>query len=141
MKQNLDKQKKKITDFFEAIDLLFQINNFSKTIICKEQDDEKKCAEIFLDIPYQTIEISIYPVFFRRTQKEQRKDLLHELCHCITLPTKIALHDLLSGKLIPSHILQNINEEATSKIENILDGLLQGRFKYATKAYSDYLKK
>lgn len=134
-------QTQRIQNFLNEIDWLFQTNNFDKEIILKRQDEDKKAAEIIYDDVYQTITINIFPCFFNCSLTCQRKMLLHELCHSITLPSKLALYNFLEGKLVTPQEIQNINEKETSKIENILNGLLIGQLKYAVKAYDNYLKK
>ena len=134
------KNQKRIQDFLEKMDWLFCTNNFDRSIIWKEKDKDDMAAEITYDEKYQNLDIDIYPCFFTQTLKQQRKILLHELIHSITLPNKIALHDFLDGKFITPQEVVKINETETSKIENIFDGLLRGRLKYAVKAYKEYLR-
>lgn len=73
--------------------------------------------------------------------EEQRKMILHELCHTITLPSKILFYDFIDGNRTATKDQSLfLNERETSQIENIIDGLLQGKFKYATKAYAKYIE-
>ena len=140
-KLNLSKNKKRIQEFLEKMDLLFCINNYDWSIIWKEKKNDKGfAAEINYNEKYQTLDLNIFPTFFEHTLSQQRKMLLHELIHSITLPNKDALHDFLDGKFITPQEINKINETETSKIENIFDGLLRGRLKYAVKAYKEYLK-
>ena len=136
----MKKDKTRIIKFLESIEWLFQINGYEKKVVLMDSDKGDTAAEVNLDIPYQRIEILIYPSFLKQNLYDQRKALLHELCHVLTLPSKEAAHELLEGKLITADRIKKINEEATSKIENILDGLLQGRLTYAKKAYKQFLK-
>jgi hypothetical protein len=131
---------KKVREFLDDIDWLFSISNFDREIKIKEQDDGDIIAEFHYEEDYQRLTLTLYPRFFKDPPTEQRKTLLHELCHSLTLPSKQALHDLLNGKLIVGDQIQKINETETSKIENILDRLLQGKLQHAQKAYSNYLK-
>ena len=133
------KQTKRIIKFLEEIDWLFNLNNFDRKITLKKEDDENKCGEIIYDEIYQTNTINLYPCFFKQKLEEQRKILLHELIHSITLPSKIAMTELLNGYLITPQRINSINEIETSKIENIIDGLLQNRLSYSKKAYKNYL--
>ena len=141
-KKKIDKSKR-IRDFFNAIDWMFQINNFSKVIEISKVDDPEEnrtLAKITFDETYQQVTVTIYPDFYKQTVQDQRKCLLHELCHSITLPSKTALHHLLDGKLVTPDRIREINERETSQIENIIDQLLQGRLRYAVKAYQNYAK-
>ena len=135
------KTKRKIIQFLNEIDWLFGTNGFERDIVYKEHDEGERCAEINYDEPYQSIVLSIYPCFFEEKPEDQRKILLHELCHTITMPSKVAMRSLLDGQLITRYAILNINERETSRIENILDGLLQGRLLYAKKTYKNYLTK
>jgi len=134
---------KRITNFLDGIEWLFQIQNFERKVILKDndcgEDGEHTCAEIYFGERYQTIEISIYPCFFKEKLEDQRKILLHELIHTITLPLKTATYGLLDGKFITKDEVDKLNEIETSKIENILDALLKGTKHYAKDAYSKYL--
>lgn len=135
---------KRIEKFLEEMQWLFQIQNFERKLTIAKNDedenDEKKAAEITFDETYQFIRIKIFPCFFKETLKDQRKYLLHELCHTITLPEKLLLHNMIDGKLVTQEEIRKANEKATSQIDNILDGLLQGRMSYARKGYSNYLQ-
>ncbi|MBE3122193.1 MAG: hypothetical protein IMZ53_01375 [Thermoplasmata archaeon] len=144
------KKKKKrdiqtrIRNFFDEIDWMFQLNNFEKSIMFKKADEEEdggdKIAQVFYEADYQRVEISIWPVFSKKSLTFQRKVLLHELCHILTIPSKTAMREALEGNLVHKKEIQVINETETSKIENIIDLLLTGNLRYAKKAYANYLK-
>lgn len=132
---------KRIEDFLEDIQWLFQIQNFDRKLTLLKEDDGEKKAEIIYDEEYQTIKISLYPLFFKEKLEAQRKTLLHELCHTITLPQKILFYEFIDGtKTATKDQSLFLNERETSQIENIIDGLLRGKFAYAKKAYSDFIK-
>jgi hypothetical protein len=130
---------KAIEKFLEEIQWLFNINNFDRRLSIMKEDEDDKCAEVTFVEDYQRIKIKIYPCFFKDNPKEQRKALLHELCHCITIPINRLTVDFMHGKAVTEETIRHEHEKATSKIENILDGLLQGRFQYARTAYNNYL--
>jgi len=132
---------KKITKFLNGIQWLFNINGFERNIVIKKEDYEERAAQICYEEDYQRITLTIYPKFFKETQEFQRKILLHELCHCLTLQSKVIACNLLDGELQTRENIKYENERLTSKIENILDGLLQGRLKYAKEAYAGYINK
>ncbi len=131
--------KIKIQKFFEDIDWMFHINGFEKAIIWKENDENDFAAAVSFDEEYQRVIIKIYPNFFNHELGDQRKFLLHELCHYFIHPMDNLLDNLLEGKLITKIQAAKENEKATSQITNVLDQLLQGRLKYAQQAYKDYL--
>jgi hypothetical protein len=136
------KKKEKIQNFINGIQWMFQIQNFSKTIVYKEADDqdEEKLAEIYFNEPYQRIEITIYPMFFTVSEMEQRKIIIHELCHTLTLPLKSLFYFFIDGtQTTTKPQINDLVERTNCQIENIIDALLQGKMKYAKEAYKNYL--
>lgn len=133
------KQKKQILEFLEAMDWMFDLSNFDKTILFPEEDEGEKAAKFLLREDYQDVNITIYPRFFEEKKESQRKILLHELCHAITQESRTAMVNLSDGVLVTTSRISDINERETSRIENLLDALLQGRLKYARDAYAKYL--
>jgi predicted SprT family Zn-dependent metalloprotease len=129
---------KHIEEFLNSIQWLFQIQNYDRKIVVKGKS--KNAAEIWFDEKYQTIEITLYNYFFEQSLESQRKILLHELCHTITIPQKDASYKMGDGKLVTKREIDFLNEKETSIIENILDSLLQGKMKYAVEAYNNYGK-
>lgn len=135
------KKTKRIEEFLNSIDWLFDLNNFDRSIKLEKTDPPDGALAMVVYVEeYREISIKIYPHFFDYSLATQRKCLLHELCHALTLPSKTAMHDLLDGKLITPEQIRRINETETSKLENILNGLLSGRIQYASRAYKKYLK-
>lgn len=130
----------KITNFLESMDWMFSTQYYEKNIILKKRKSGRAVLRIVYIVEYQQITIEIYPGFWELSLKEQRKALLHEMCHTITIPSKMAACDLLDGVFVPKERIVDINEEATSRIENILDRLLSNGLDYAKQAYADYLK-
>ena len=140
VKQKKFKKEQRVLNFLDAVDWAFGLNGYEKHIILKKVDSENMAAEIVYREDYQAVEIGLYPLFFTQTLKEQRKCLLHELCHAITLQSKGALHDTLKGLLITPKRIREINETETSKIENIIHRLITGGLGYLKQGYKDYLK-
>lgn len=140
-KKREPRKDKAILDFLNEIDWAFGLNVFEKKLVIEKEDDKNNtAAEVEYRQDYQEIYITIYPRFFKQTKAAQRKILLHELCHSITLPSKTALHEFLEGKLVTPERIRQINEEETSKIENLLHCLLTKRLRYMREAYANYLK-
>jgi hypothetical protein len=135
-----EQAKKRIRVFFEGMDWLFQIQNLNKKIEWMKEDDGEKCAEVIYNEDYQRITIKIYPCFFEEELEDQRKALLHELCHTITIPMHKLTIEFMQGKAVTEETVRHAHERATSQIENILDGLLQGKLYYGKEAYAKYLK-
>ena len=137
--------KDKISRFFEEMEWMFGVNNHERIIAfkkedCENEDGDSVTAEITYDEEYQRVKISIYPTFLKCTLAEQRKMLLHELCHIITLPSKTRAYAILDGQAVTKNELMRINEKATSQVENLLHNLLKGNLRYAVKAYNNYLE-
>lgn len=133
------KNRKKIAQFLYDFDDMFQIQNFEKKIVYKKENNDKfTIAEICYESEYQRATIYIYPIFFTYQYNEQRKILIHELCHSITLNSKKLSFYLLDGKLVTEKQIRDENEEMTSKIENIIDLLLSGRYSEKCKKYKQY---
>jgi len=139
-----ERQKQKIYDFLKIIDCVFGVNNYSKKINFAEKDldcEEKGVtADIITNHKYRRITLTLYPLFWTQNKKEQRKCLIHELCHTITQASKDASYKLINGHLITVMEMNSINENSTSQIENILDDFLKGDMDWAIKAYKNYLK-
>lgn len=137
------KDKEKILALLEQFDWMFGVQNFHRNLVYKENDETSngslKTAEIFFYEDYQELEIDLFPEFFKSSFQDQRKILLHEFCHVITIPSKKIAFDLLDGRLVTPDKIKDVNEEATSKIENLLDQLLRGNLTYAREAYKNYL--
>ena len=144
MKKVPKQNKKRITDFFEKIDWMCELNNFERNIeIIKNQPKEhpQLAAEIIPDMTYREITIELYPQFFKLSLDLQRKALLHELVHTLLQNTKSFAMDLIAGSAHSEADIKNENEIAVSKITHLLDCLLLGQLRYARKAYKEYLKK
>ena len=145
-KSAIKKNKKRVGDLLLGMDWMFNTNQMDRSVIYVKDNPEPNefgdsvCAEIFYDEKYQRVEIKIFPNFFEKSLENQRKMLLHELCHTLTLPAKLESRKLLDGRLITADTIHDTNERFTSKIENILDDLLKGNLHYAKKAYKNYLK-
>jgi len=132
--------KGRILKFIDSFQWLFGVQNYSRTIVFEKEDYDDITAEITFNEKYQRIKIKLYPCFFKEPLEEQRKALLHEFCHVLTIPMKCLFSDFQDGKACTYETIKNTNERETSQIENILNGLLQGRLKYATTAYKNYIK-
>lgn len=140
------KEKARILALTEQFDWMFATKGFERKFIFREYEVEDDhltenqgvAAEIHFDAKYQRFTISIYPPFWKMSLEEQRKGLLHEYCHTLTIGKKVLMHDMLEGKFVSSGMISSANEELTSKIENLLDSLLCGGSRYVKKAYRKY---
>jgi len=134
---------KRITNFLEAMDWAFELNNFKRTLLNKElqpEDCPDLTAEVVPDMTYKELTIRLYPNFWTLPLQDQRKALLHELVHTLIQDTKMIANDLLNAKFRSLEEIKNANEKATSSITHLLDNLLIGNLKYAKKAYKDYME-
>lgn len=116
--------KKKVIEFLSRMDHLFSTHMYEKKIIFSEGDQEDEdsdlLAEIYTDHAYQFLKITIYPSFFKKTPKEQAEALIHELSHTVLADSKLCAHDLSDGVFITKKRINEINETATSKLEQII---------------------
>lgn len=140
-KNKLENNKKRVVKFLEDMQWLFQVQNYERKLSIMKEDLDDKCAEVIFNEDYQRIQIKLFPCFFEQTLEEQRKALLHEFCHTITIPMNKLTIDFMSGKAVTEETVRTVHERSTSQIENIVDGLLRLRFAYARKGYNHYLKK
>lgn len=141
VRQERKREIARVTRFLESIDWFFDLNNFDKTILFEEHDGkDDEAASITYDHRYRTVTIRLFPSYFSEKVLVRRKILLHELCHSITIPMQQASVNFLRGKAITEEQVFSMGEEATSKIENMLHGLLIGRYRYARDAYRNFLK-
>jgi len=132
--------RKKIMKLVDGFCNLFGLNLYEIVYFWMKEDEENITASVTLEEPYQRISINVYPQFFGLEPREQRKAILHEICHTITLPSKIQANDMLDGKLVTQKAITDMNERTTSIIENILDCLFLQRTGNAKEAYNKYIK-
>lgn len=133
--------KKKLMDLVFGLAPMFSVNMLDIEYRWMKEDDNKDlCADITYDEPYQRITIRVYPVFFSLDLREQRKAILHEMCHIITLPSKLQANQLANGKIVTEQSSTDTNEKQTSQIENILDMLMTAKTTKAKTAYDNFLK-
>lgn len=125
--------KSQINKYLSKLDWLFGLQHYDKELIIKEKDKDDKLAEIITDHKYQNITVEIYPLFFKEKEEQQKKILLHELCHTITADSRLSAWQLLNGDLVTNERLKEINEQTTSKIENIIWGFLNKQFNHLIK--------
>lgn len=139
-KPSRNKVKKAVKKFIESMVWMFDYQNFDRTILFREKDEDNLAAGVTIDKEYQRVTIFIYPCFFDNTIDSQRQYLLHEFCHTYTDILKKKASNLLNGKLETEESIRFSNEEATSRITNTLDALLQGKLGYARKAYAQFIE-
>jgi hypothetical protein len=132
--------EKKIRVFLDTFDRIFSLHNYDKKLVISDKQETNEAnqnyeAVVVCDRVYQTITIKLYPLFFKGSDVEQKKTLIHELCHSLLGDYKNAVYDLLNFKVVTKDYADNINEETTSKIENIIDSFLTGKFNEFIKEY------
>lgn len=140
MKVSHHKTKKRIQTFIEDLQWLFNVQNFERTIVYSETDQDESAATVLIDKEYQRITITIYPCFFEYSLEQQRGYLLHELCHMIGHDLAEIASGFLEGKHANRKQIQAAEEQLTSSITMLMNGLLQGRMSYARKGYARYLR-
>jgi hypothetical protein len=142
---DLRQNEKKIMKLLEQLDWMFSIQNFERSIIFEKEEeyfnDDPVFCRVAYDEAYQRVIIYFYPHFFRTGLKKQREILLHEFVHTITIPLYRMARNLHNGQLYTPEQIRQEHEQATSKIEKLLDKLLCGGMRYAKVAYKEYLRK
>lgn len=136
-KNNLIKDKKRLSGFLDIFQFLFGIQNYDREIIYAKEDKEDYAACIDIEDDYQRITLTIYPRFFRNTLVNQKRYLLHELCHYLTDPLFAISCSLRDGNVETKEHVRRANEKSTSSIANILDMLLSG----SCSKYVSYYRK
>lgn len=140
----LKQNKKKVMVLLEQLDWMFSVQNFDRAVMFQKDDeyfdDDPVHCRITYNEDYQRVTVEIFPTFFKKPLDEQRKIILHELIHTITIPLNQIAFALHAGNLYTPYQIKQSHERATSRIENILDKLLRGGMRCAKKSYKDYLK-
>ncbi len=133
------KTPRRVHDLLDQLQWLFGFNNFDRSIILEPKDGNNLAAEIAIEEDYQRVTIHLYPTFFEHSLNDQRLFLLHEMCHGLTHDMHDIADKLRAGKVVTPEAIRHANEKSTSRIQNILHGLLQGRMRYARDAYGKYV--
>ena len=104
------------------------------TVYYAEDDENRKglLAEAHPAHKYFEIEIGIYPLFFTRTEQQQREALVHEMCHVYTEPYKDMWERMARGELVTKGEEAIINERLTTMIERAVTNAYQERLEKIT---------
>lgn len=125
---------------FNQLTWMFDLQNFDKTIRFAKEDYEDCAAHIDMGNEYRRITVVVYPCFFvDNSPDSQREMLLHELCHSVLNDLANRARNLLNGKAETVESVRFSNEQATSRISQILHRLLKGEMLYAKNAYKEFL--
>lgn len=130
---------KKIHKLLDELTPLFCLQSYDKAVTIKEDDNNSWVASVSIDDVYKTINVDIYPLFFKESPQKQRRAILHELSHTITTCNFYDALDILKGKFITARHLEDEMERANCMLEYILDLLLIGDGAEFKKAYKEYL--
>ncbi len=142
MPQPTAARKKRVMSLILELAMVFDVNIAYKKISWMDEDAENcRSAEITYREDYNDIHLKVYPFFFEGDLEEQRRALLHEFCHVISLPNKSLASKLLNdGIYVTYNQFAEECERVTSKIEHIVDLLLTGKMQPIVKVYNGYLK-
>ena len=138
------KQKEKILAFIEAVDWLFDVNNYTKNIVYEKEDCEKHwgftMAQVTTNHTYRNIELQIYPIFFTKDKEEQCQCIIHELTHTITEDMFDCYQNMLKWSFVTEEEARHARERTTERVAYLLFYLWQGKKEYFRKAIEEYLK-
>lgn len=134
-------EAKRLIDLLEGLQWMFGVQNYERSITYKESDADNYLATVKQEEDYQRISIEIYPAFWKESREDQRKTILHEFIHTWLHPLHYEACKMLEGKFSNKEMVRFAVERGTSSVENVVDSLLRGKLRYATKAYDKYLKK
>lgn len=130
--------QKKVRQFIKDFTGFFGLTHFTIEVDFPAQK-ENLLADIDTETRYQRININVYKCLFKETPEEQRKTLIHELCHTILHELEMCAWNLRNDKAVSkSHIEQTV-EVTTSKLENMFDILLKDGAEQR-KAYKKYVQ-
>ena len=135
------KTEKKIVDLVRELAPFFDVQNYDISVTFTSTNVEEYAATIFTDHKYRRLNFKVYPIFFEQTLDEQRRGIIHELCHTLTECLDNCAVNLLEGKLITLESIKHANESSTSQMQQMISVLLEGDGQLYTKAYKNYLKK
>ena len=140
-KEPIKKTKQRIDKFISQLEYMSSVQNYDKSVIYMESDNDGTAASVCIDEKYQRIDLRIYPCFFTNSLQNQREYLVHEFVHVLLLPLQDAVYDLQEGKLVTKRESDKALEKSTSAVTEILVRLLmKNKLEYLKKAFADYIK-
>jgi hypothetical protein len=119
----LSPKKQKVVDFLESVEWLFDMQNYSRDIAfyTKEKTEEGNVlADITTNHTYRTLNVNVYPRFFRVSKEEQAKCLIHELSHTITEDMHDDWHNMYKGTFVTEAEANHHRERATEQIAYLI---------------------
>lgn len=140
MKKLTEKQvKNRVLQFMSDMEWAFDYQNFDRCVIFKKQPHTKDIAcQVICDWEYRRVTVEVFPCFFDASPEIQRGYLLHEFCHTFTDKLCNTAVALLNGKFYTFDQIKDLNEEATSRITQIIEALLKGKMRYARDGFAKY---
>jgi hypothetical protein len=83
------------------------------------EEDKSASAEIRPCPIYKIATIFIHKKFFDAPKKNREHTIVHELAHCISEPSYLAMIDLLNGRLVTPDRIEEIRESLTQTLANV----------------------
>jgi len=140
MKKKSKKLPPHIVKLYRKLSALFDVRAYQWYCNFPNKDEDNVALQIDVDEQYQRLTIKYFPTFFTHTRDEQRAFLLHEFCHIITHPLVDLLYSFKAGHLVTPQQVKAESERATSRVANIIHGLLTDEYSNSKKAYRVYLQ-
>lgn len=115
---------KDIEEFVNKVRKYFFIEQYEIAYTKIEKDDDSKLATIGTRHDYLDADISIYPLFWKESSKQQKATVIHELCHIITSVQANRMWELIKGRHMTLVEYMELWEKENNWMERIMRKLL-----------------
>ena len=126
----------KVKRFCQELRYAFGVSSWVIKLHTKPSDGDT-AADIIVDHRYQTLDITLYNLFFKCSPEVQADSLIHEFCHLFNSPMFNLLNEQNSGRLVTQFHAEDILEQCNSRAERTVVGLLKNQD--LAKAYREYI--
>lgn len=118
---------KEVNAFIETIKPYFFMEQYELEVTNNEKPNQKD-KNIFADIStrhdYLDADLTIYPLFWGETSKQQKATIIHELCHIVTSVQGNRMWELMNGRHMTRDEYYEVWEKENNWWERIMRKLL-----------------
>ena len=82
--------------------------------------NNQTAAMCYTKTPYMDVTLTIYPIFWTESRREQERIILHELLHVIAQASKDAACSLHGGTFVTWREIEAANETLVDTLTNVL---------------------